>query len=128
MNFNKVESKLKSSQFIRERLLSSEKIKGLVGNNIYPLLAPNTDGEYIIVTRDAYGISSAKTGVYSQSCNVILEVYSNSYDVGLEIAVEIDKLFSTMQDLELNAQIKLKEATEVALEGKYVQVLEYNIG
>lgn len=123
-------SKLRSSQFIREHLLSDSAIKGLVGDAIYPCLAPRTEGDYIVMTRTEYGTLSGKMGIYERKCTVILEIFSDHYDRGLNIAEAVDNLFTREYENALGgtkAVLQLLEAVEMVIDGKFVQIMEYSI-
>lgn len=123
-------SKLRSSQFIRERLLADPEIKRLVGDAIYPCLAPQTEGDYIVMTRTEYGTLSGKMGVYERKCTVILEIFSDHYDRGLNIAEAVDNHFTVQYEMSLGGDgvsVQLVEAVEAVVDGKYVQLMEYSI-
>lgn len=130
MELSFTDSKIRTSQFVREKLLADPKIRSLVGDAIYPCVAPKTDGEYIVMTRVEYGDLSSKTGIYERNCNVLLEVFSDNYDKGVDIACAIDDLFSKSFELgEVGSYstLKMVQSTESFNEGKYVQIMEYYI-
>lgn len=130
MELSFTDSKIRTSQFVREKLLADQKIRALVGQAIYPCVAPQTDGEYIVMTRVEYGELSSKTGIYERNCNVLLEVFSDNYDKGVDIACAIDDLFSKAIEIGgagVYSTLKMVQATEAFNEGKYVQMIEYYI-
>lgn len=129
MDFISTSSKLRSSEYIRERLLSNDKIVSLVGDKIYPMKAPNINGDYIVLSRTSYEVVDTKAGICSRRCNVLVEVFSDEYDRSLDIAEAIDNFFTNLRenDNERHSFIGLVEAVEVVVDGKFVQVLEYTI-
>ena len=49
---------------IRTVLLADDGIAAMVGQNIYPIVAPeNTDGDFIVYRRESYSKSGVKMGV-----------------------------------------------------------------
>lgn len=130
MDWENTQSKLRSAQYIRERLLQDAQIRQMVGDAIYPCSAPQTIGDYVVMTRSDYGVSSAKTGVYERRCNVIIEIFSDDYDRTLDIAEAIELFLSNEYELNMGcllSQLQLVEATELFTDGKFVQVMEYSI-
>lgn len=76
---SKLQTKFSVCTLIRERLLSDEKLKELVGNKIFPIIAPeSTEGNYIVYVRDEYSIDRTKTGIVFHNCIVFISCVSSS--------------------------------------------------
>lgn len=87
------EEKLTISAYARNYLLQNPDFVALVGNKVYPSVAPeNTPSPYVIYERDAYATFDTKFGVYQEEAQVFFEVYSDDYDTGMEIIVKIHNI------------------------------------
>lgn len=78
---------------IRTLLLADEPLKALVGNNIFPLVAPeSTTGDFITVRRSAYKLARNKMGVTEEIATLLIAAFSPDYDRSLEIAEAIRRV------------------------------------
>ena len=117
---------------IRKMLLEDSKIKELVDNKIFPIVAPEgTVGNFIVYVRDQYSISKTKQGIYEQQCIVFVSCISDKYDVSQEIA---DAVFQSLVGrykidtgkIVINS-IEMLDSTEDYGKGMYIQTLEFSI-
>lgn len=129
---SKLQTKFSVCTLIRERLLADEKIKELVGTQVFPIIAPeNTQGNYIVYVRDEYSIDRIKTGIAFHNCIVFISCVSSSYDESQEIA---DAVFQCLdgkyrintEQHNINA-IELVDSTEDYDGDVYIQTLSFSI-
>lgn len=120
-------SKFKITTPIREILLNKPEIVSMVGSKIFPIVAPkDTVGDFIIYQRDGYAKDSTKMGVYKQVPAVYINVVSDDYDRSQELADLIyNSLEGTFSDPSM--KIKLIDSTEDYEDGKYIQVLLFEV-
>lgn len=112
---------------VRGILLADQKVKELIGDRMYPVFAPQeTKGDFIIYFRDKYEIDRTKMGIAQQQCDVFLAVLSDNYDRSTEIA---DAVFQALEGVFTNPDITihLTDSTEDSIDGKYLQLLKFNI-
>ena len=115
---------------IRTILLNDEEIVNQVGNNIFPIIAPEkTVGDFILYVREKYQKSAVKMGVYQDECEVAVIGISESYDNAIELAHKIDNALSGQHILEngVKLQITLADSTETFDDDKYIETLVFNI-
>ena len=116
---------------IRKMLLGDEEISSLVGNRVFPIIAPEgTVGDYIVYIRDEYRISRTKQGIYDQSCTVFVSCVSSSYDNSQKLADAVfnclDGRYSRSGKTIINS-IEMVDSTENYAGDMYLQVLEFQI-
>ena len=129
---SKLQTKFSVCTLIRERLLSDEKLKELVGTQIYPIVAPeNTHGNYIVYVRDEYSIDRTKTGIAFHNCSVCISCVSSSYDESQKIA---DAVFQCLDGkYKINSEqhninaIEMIDSTEDYDGDVYIQTLSFSI-
>ncbi|MEG1546179.1 MAG: DUF3168 domain-containing protein [Bacteroides sp.] len=120
-------NKFKATNGIRTILLNNKKINGLVGDNIFPLIAKEgTVGDFIIYQRDSYEKEYTKMGICEEKCNVHIDIVSDDYDRSQELACLVNE---TLEGEFNNPKIvvKLLDSTEDFSDGKYIQVLLFSI-
>ena len=93
---------------IRNLFLNNATIMGLVGTNIFPLVAPEgTTGDFITVKRAGYKTERTKFGVLDETATMIIAAFSTDYDRSLEIAeamrtvilnIRVDKVALEIKD------------------------------
>lgn len=112
---------------IRAILLDSEIISFLIGDRVFPLIAPeNTPGDYIVYQRDGYKQEYTKMGVSSHLPVVFVTAVSEDYDRSNRLASAIyDTLSGDFSDPDI--RIELEDSTEDFIDKKYIQVLEFTI-
>ncbi len=123
--------KFRSAEFIRTTLLSSEEIKSLVGDRIYPVIATQDKGDYILVQRNQYGREQTKTGDYHSVCKVAISIWSDDYDRSLDLTILADEVLEGSHKSNdifgISSGLELSDSDEGYLDGKYFQALEYII-
>ena len=78
---------------IRTLLLADEPLKALVGNNIFPLVAPEkTTGDFITIRRSAYKLTRNKMCETEETPTFLVAAFSADYDRSLEIAEAIRRV------------------------------------
>lgn len=130
VHFDNNTPKWRLAEYIRERLLASEEMQALVGEHIYPVLAPETDGDFVILTRSSYKAKETKFSILEYTTSVIIEVYSDDYARGLDIAEAVDRQLTKIHEEQYGTggvTITIKDSGETLHEGKFVQILEYAI-
>ena len=106
VHFENNTPKWRLAEYIRERLLASEEMQKLVGNHIYPVLAPDTDGDFVILTRSSYKARETKFSILEYTTSVIIEVYSDDYARGLDIAEAVDRQLTKIITLVVYSSIE----------------------
>ncbi len=92
-------SMLSAGADVRDVLRTDPTIQELVGENIYPIIAPNgTEGGYILYARDDYSEDLTKMGVVDETASIILNANSTDYDEGLMIAEAIRRVIRKMRN------------------------------
>ena len=118
-------SKFKIGTTIRQLLLNDENIHNAVGDNIFPLIAPEeTTGSFIIYQRDEYSKEYTKQGIYEESCVMYITVVADTYDTSQKIAIDVNDLLENYTD---NFRIRLTDSTEDYADSKFIQVLKFEI-
>jgi hypothetical protein len=115
---------------VREFLLSDEDIKGQVGNNIFPIVAPeDTTGDFIVYRRMQYSKQTVKMGVYQDTCMIAIVALSDNYDKSVELASKIDNALTGKRLLEngYKLQLELTDSTEMYEDNKYIQTIIFTI-
>lgn len=115
---------------IRRILLADGTISGLVGSNIFPLVAPeNIDGEFIVYSRDAYAKHVTKMGVYEDAVELTLVAVSDNYDMSVQIVSAIDNALTGVHILNGNIRIQMSIITsnEAFEDNKYIQKITFEI-
>jgi hypothetical protein len=121
------ESKFKITTKVRAALLAKSEISDIVGERIFPVVAPkNTKGDFIIYQRDEYSKDYTKQGIYEQSCRVYVNAISEDYDRSQELAYQINEALEGIHH-DLGMDVYLVDSTEDFEDNKYIQVLLFNI-
>ena len=121
-------SKFKITTKIRAVLLESLEITEIIGMKIFPVVAPkDTDGDFIIYQRDEYSKEYTKMGIYQQTCRVYVNAISPDYDKSQELAYQINESLEGVHPDYENMDVKLVDSTEDFADGKYIQVLLFEI-
>ena len=123
--------KWRSAQWVRTRLLDDEELRGRIGSRIYPVVAPSTEGSYIIVYRSGYGRERSKHEEYRNTCYVEVVVFSDEYDESLSLAELVDRiLYDGMPDIKVfeeDALAILDSSEEGYTDNKFYQQLSFEI-
>ena len=116
---------------LRPILLSKENLTAMVGDNIFPLYAPeDTTGDFILYQRTKGGSYVTQMSVSAEWCEVTFNVVSGGYGKGIDIAEELRK---ALQDVyvDKNQLVMSDSREEIVGEGnvvKYVQILVFTCG
>lgn len=117
--------KLTVGSYARTYLLTIPAIAAIVGNRIYPGIAPEgTTGTFVVYERDSYEVLNSKMGIYLQEANIAYEVVSDTYDEGQTLAVLI---LENLQGRHNNLNFQVVDSAEYYTEKKYRQVLLFKI-
>lgn len=112
---------------VRGILLSDKAVRTYIGNKVFPVFAPEgTQGDLIIYFRDKYEIYRTQMGIAEQQCNIYLGIVSDSYDRSQVIA---ESVFQALEGDFRNPDmsVHLIDSTEDSVDGKYLQLLLFNI-
>lgn len=116
---------------IREILSGDTAVTQYVGENIYPVIAPEgTKGSFILYQRDKYKKSNSKFGVYEEECHVLITVVADDYDEAVYLAFLIDTALQgthTNTETGCNLTMELFDSTEGFDDNKYFETLIYAI-
>lgn len=125
-------SKISIAKDLRPMLLARESLASLVGENIFPLYAPEgTSGDFILYQRTSGGSEVNQMSLTCEWCEVTFNVVSDDYVKGVEIAEE---LRSALQDVYVDNKDQLvmtNSHEDFVGENnivKYVQILVFSIG
>lgn len=126
----KAKPKFRIGTTIRKILIENEEVKKLVGDKIFPLVAPqSTEGDLIVYYRDEYSKDYTNMGVYNDNCKVFVTIVSDNYDRSQEIAEAVDNALegTFFQNTDNQIQVRLSDSTEDYADNKYIQVLLFEI-
>ena len=117
--------KLTVGNYARTYLLGIPAIKSIVGNRIYPGIAPEgTKGAFVVYERDSYEVETSKFGIYKQEAKIVYEIVSDTYDEGQALAVLI---LENLQGRHDGLQFDVIDSSEYYEEKKYRQILLFKI-
>ena len=84
-----------AGDWMREILLSFDDIVGLVGEHIYPCVAPeNTEGNFYVYNRTEYSRKYEKFGLGGDKATLLLRAVSDDYDTSITMAELADAVLS----------------------------------
>lgn len=123
--------KWRAAQWVRTRLLDDEELRDRIGQRIYPVIAPSTEGSYIIVYRSGYGRERSKREEYRNTCYVEVVIFSDSYDESLSLAELVDRVLDNGQPeikvFDEDALAILDSSEEGYTDSKFYQQLSFEI-
>ena len=122
--------KWKIGNEIRTILLSNQDIINQVGNNVYPIIAPEgTDADFILYKRIQYSKLTVKQGVYEDRCELAVIAVCDNYDNSIDLASKIDNALTGKHLLEngYRLEIVLSDSTETYEDNKFIQTLTFTI-
>lgn len=123
----RADKKFKIITEVVKLLRESESLAELVGNKIFPVIAPEgTIGDFISYQRDGMDIEWSKMGPSLQRSYFYINVVSDDYDRCLTIA---DIIYDILEGDFINPdmRIRLTDYTEDYLDKKFIQVLQFSI-
>lgn len=106
-------------------LSNSPKIQALVGDKIFPLIAPeDTSGDFIAYQRDGYKREDSNMGVVVQRSIFLITVVSDTHERSLLIA---DAVYDVLEGdhSEYNMRIRMENYGEDYIDRKFIQVLQF---
>lgn len=106
-------------------LSNSPEIQALVGDKIFPLVAPvDTHGDFIAYQRDGYKREDSKMGVAVQRSIFLITVVSDTHERSLVIA---DAVYDALEGdhSEYNMRIRMENYGEDYIDRKFIQVLQF---
>lgn len=114
---------------VRDILLSNQDVVDMIGDNVYPIVAPeNCEGDFLIYRRMQYTKSSVKMGVYEDNCEVGIVAVSDNYDNSALLASKIDNALTGKHIIDgIRIDINLSDSTENFEDNKYIQTLIFKI-
>lgn len=99
-------------------LIDNEEIKKIVGNNIYPVVAPlNTKNPYIVFKRQITTQNDNKDSRYSM-VSIELNVYSNNYQQSIQIAELVKNTLEDVYNKEVES-FKIKYIVSTSIDEDY---------
>lgn len=122
-----------ATTLVRALLLSRGEIQSLVGQKVFPVIAPDeTEGDFITLTRVDYERDRSKQGIYSNVVVLEVAIVSDDYDRGVRLAEEVDNLLEVDGLLAFDPasrllSVALISSSEDYQEYKYIQILNYEI-
>lgn len=122
--------KWRIGSIVREILLGNADLVALVGEDIFPIVAPEgTLGNFIVYRRDKYSKEYSKMGVTDDICELIVTAIADDYDTALEIAILLDNTLTgkhVTSDGE-GFTMKLIDSGEAFGDNKYAETLLFEI-
>lgn len=111
--------------YVRELLIGDSGITAYVGEDVYPLVAPeNTKGDFMVYQRDKYSKSWSKMGVYEDECLLYVTIITEDYDRAIELASAVDNvLVGEHNEDNYKFFIDLADSSENFEDGKYFEIL-----
>ena len=106
-------------------LSNSPEIQTLVGDKIFPLVAPvDTHGDFIAYQRDGYKREDSKMGVAVQRSIFLITVVSDTHERSLTIA---DAVYDALEGdhSEYDMRIRMENYGEDYIDRKFIQVLQF---
>lgn len=106
-------------------LSNSPEIQALVGDKIFPLVAPvDTHGDFIAYQRDGYKREDSKMGVAVQRSIFLITVVSDTHERSLVIA---DAVYDALEGdhSEYDMRIRMENYGEDYIGRKFIQVLQF---
>ena len=122
--------KWRAGEYLRDILLLNADIIALVGDNVYPCIAPeDTAGDFIVYRRDKYTRDYTKFGLTSDVARIDVTAISEDYDRSLDLAELIDGILSGehRSDNGLKLTFKLIDSNEGFEDFKFFQTLTFEI-
>lgn len=119
-----------AGDWMREILLSFEEIVELVGEHVYPCVAPeNTEGNFYVYNRTEYSRTYEKFGLYTDTATLLLRAVSDDYDTSVTMAELADAVLSGLHKSDDGVVIKFKlvDSKEGFDDFKYYQDLYFAV-
>jgi hypothetical protein len=99
-------------------LTDNEEIKKMVGNNIYPVVAPlNTKNPYVVYKRQISVQNDNKDSRYSM-VSIEINVYSNNYQESIKVAELVKNTLENVYNKEVES-FKIKYIVSTSIDEDY---------
>ena len=99
-------------------LTGNEEIKKIVGNNIYPVVAPlNTKNPYVVYKRQITTQNDNKDSRYS-IVSIEINVYSNNYQQSIKVAELVKNTLENVYNKEVES-FKIKYIVSTSIDEDY---------
>lgn len=111
-------------------LSSSAELVEIVGEDIYPLVAPeNTDGSFIVYRRSKYTREYGKAGLVDDKARAEIMIVSDNYETSCEIASIVDDILTGEHHSEegYTLSFQLYDSEEGFEDLKYTQLLIFDV-
>lgn len=106
-------------------LLSDDNLSPLIGNRIYPLVAPEgTNFPFIIYKRESLRSNGCKDGYYEDTVQFSITIVCTRYAESVEIAQKVRKTLERSNIADMY-DVHITSATEEYVEDSYVQTLNF---
>ncbi len=127
--FNGVCTKWLVGGVVRDLLVADENLYDVVGEAIFPIVAPEgTVDPFIVYYRDKYHRENSKMGITEDECHIVISIVDSDYDRGADIAQMVDAILNGIHAVEdCSFTFTLYDATEGYEDNKYYQQLVYTI-
>ena len=115
---------------VREILINNPDIWVAVGNDIYPVVAPEgTEGLFILYQRDKYKKTYSKMGLVEEECHLIITVVADDYDAAITVANLVDQTLTGTHNTNdgCSYEMSLYDSTEGFEDNKYFEQLVFSI-
>jgi len=129
---SKIQTKFSVCTLIRTMLLENERVSELVGDKIFPIIAPEgTKSDFITYVRDEYSIERTKMGISNHNCTVYISCVSSDYDRSQDIADAVfqalDGRYKINTEQQSIREIYMVDSTEDYAGDNYIQTLAFQI-
>lgn len=122
--------KWRAGEWLREIMLSFDDVVELVGEHIYPCIAPeDTKGPFYIYNRTEYSRDYEKFGLLKDKATILLRAVSEDYDTSVYMAEMADGILSGEHSADDGIKItfKLVDSKEMFDDFKYCQDLYFTV-
>ena len=120
------ETSISVNKYIYQLLISDEKLKELVGNKIYPLVAEESvTYPFIIFTKESISGNYTKDLLVNDSVTISIAVAAANYFQTVEIAERVRQILENHRD-EYFYNILLESVTEDFVEDTFLQQLQFS--
>nr|WP_321523330.1 hypothetical protein [uncultured Macellibacteroides sp.] len=111
---------------VRSRFLEDQDIVSIIGDRIYPVVAPKgASGDFIVYVRDSY--SKQRNGMgHTEECGLYVVCCSKSYDSSVELAERVNAICEEFSAPGIR-RMELADSSEEFESDIYMQILLFNI-
>lgn len=123
---------IKVNKVIYKLLSSDDELKGIVNDNIFPLIAnENTTFPFVVFSRTSLTTQYCKDGAYQDTVNIDVICVSDDYSQSLDIATCIRKILENIrykegEEINITESI-LTSVQEYTNEYSFIQELNFTL-